>query len=330
MAVKTTARKGIQHLAKETMSIKTTDFLEIINFIEQNDSKITPDIAEITEKSDGFSLRFGLDENDRFFIESSHSGPVFDEGAFSAFTKKKTGKTNRISKGYDDILKTLKNFTEVINILKKYNTPTGIKVICEAYYLPNARPKVDVPDEVQFVAIYYRRDRLGNWATFVLFEVQDGEGHPHPKSNKIISELKKVSTNNIMFDDSIIRNQKNITLATEIKQIRTAIANIEKTQKKKINDILTSRKKKDNAQEIKKKVKAEIFKYQKKVANKIKKAFIKGKWGPDMEGVVVKLANGSIFKIVNDVFTDEKARQKMERFKECKSFKDYYFMKEII
>ena len=44
----------------------------MLNFIEQNyNSVITPQKINITEKFDGFGIRFGLDQDKKFFIEST-------------------------------------------------------------------------------------------------------------------------------------------------------------------------------------------------------------------------------------------------------------------
>ena len=324
MAIRSSARKGIPHLDNEKFIMDANDFLEVINFIEKNNSTITPKIASVTEKSDGFSLRFGLDNRNKFFIESSHSGPVFDVGAFQAYTKKKFGKGNDISAGYDDILKRFKKHSKINSILKKYNTDSGIKVIGEAFYLPNGKVG-ETDQDVKFIAITYKRELLGDWATFVLFEVQDGEGKRHPDNDKIIKELKAVSDKNIMFDDSIIRNVKNITIKNEIKQIRKLLKDIEKKEKKSVSEILLDKSRKRTAVQKRKEIKQQIIKFQKKIADRIRKSFIKGKWGPDMEGVVVNVANGIMFKVVSDAFKKAKEEFNQQRLKESKSFKEFYF-----
>jgi len=328
MPIQKTKRAGVPHLDKEVMGIKTTDFLDIINFIEKNDSSITPEIASVTEKADGFGLRFGLDEKGKFFIESSHSGPVFDVGAFAAYTKKKFGTANEISKGYDDILERLSKFKKLLDILRKYNTPTGIKIICEAFYLPNGKSKTPVSQDVKFVAIQYKRDLLGNWASFILIDVQDGEGHQHPKSKKIISEIKAISDKNIIFDDTIVKVFKKVTLKNEIKQIKKAVDVIEKKHKQKIKDVLLDKSRKRPAVQKRKEIKAEILKFQKKVANKIRGSFVTGKWGSEMEGIVINLSNGRMFKVITDLFTKSKELARKDRLKESSSLAEYLYMLE--
>ena len=113
----------------------------------------------ITEKFDGFGIRFGLDQDKRFFIESSRSGPVFDAGTFRNFAIKKFGSSNPIAEGYEDIFITLQQNPKLQAVLKKYWEPSGLKVIAEALYLPNKKEEIKEGDDdyVVFVATRYKK-----------------------------------------------------------------------------------------------------------------------------------------------------------------------------
>jgi len=281
------------------------EFLEIVNWVEeQADQKIGPANSIFSEKADGIGLRFGLDENDRFFLESSRSGPQFDKGSFGKFAIGKSGKTNKISDTYDDIHATLFDDKVLNAILKKYNT-NGIKVVGEGFYLPNGVDHDDDKDLVKFIATYYRKDKLGSWATFVLFDVLDGNGNKHPDADKIIKSIKTLSNKKVTYEDSSTDVNDSVDFKAEIKELRTLIASIEKKEARTINDILTDKSRKRDATTKRKEIKAEILKIQKLFADKLGK-LIKGKWGPQLEGLVVQLANGTAFKVISDTFKEQK------------------------
>lgn len=303
--VKKTERVGLAHLYHEKYGMSPLEFIDIVNWVEeQADQKIGPANSVFSEKADGIGLRFGLDENDRFFLESSRSGPQFDKGSFGKFAIGKSGKTNKISDAYDDIHATLFDDKVLNAILKKYNT-NGVKVVGEGFYLPNGVDHDDDKDLVKFIATYYRKDKLGSWATFVLFDVLDGNGSKHPDADKIIKAIKTLSNKKVTYEDSSTDVNDSVDFKAEIKELRTLIASIEKKEARTINDILTDKSRKRDATTKRKEIKAEVLKIQKLFADKLGK-LIKGKWGPQLEGLVVQLANGTAFKVISDTFKEQK------------------------
>ena len=312
----TSKREGIPHLGSDTSNnIDESVFLDLLNFIEQSyNSIITPQKINITEKFDGFGIRFGLDQNKKFFIESSRSGPVFDAGTFRNFALQKFGKTNPIAEGYEDIFTTLKEDPKLQNILRKYWEPTGIKVVAEALYLPNKKEEVKEGDDefVVFVATRYKKAKLGTWATFILFNATDGnlKELEQNKRDALFEDLKNISSTDIKFETPEITEISDINVAQEIEQVKKFITNIEATYKTKINDILSNKSRKKSDMEIKNAVKSKIIEFQKVLANKIASNIIKGKLG-DIEGVVFKLANGIMFKVVSDAFRAAKQQSNL-------------------
>jgi len=303
--VKKTERVGLAHLYHERYAMSPMEFMDIVNWVEeQTDQKIGPGNSVFSEKADGIGLRFGVDENDRFFLESSRSGPQFDKGSFGKFAIGKSGKTNKISDAYDDIHATLFDNKTLNAILKKYNT-NGVKVVGEGFYLPNGIEHESDKDLVKFIATYYKKDKLGSWATFVLFDVLDGNGNKHPDADKIIKSIKTLSNEKISFEDSSTDVNDSVDFKSEIKELRKLVASIEKKEKRTINDILTDKSRKRDATTKRKEIKAEILKIQKLFADKLGK-LIKGKWGPQLEGLVVQLANGTAFKVISDTFKEQK------------------------
>ena len=281
--IASTTRKSIPHLGGDTSNIVDEHvFLDLLNFIEQNyNSVITPDKINITEKFDGFGIRFGLDQDKKFFIESSRSGPVFDAGTFRNFAIKKFGSSNPIA---------------------------------EALYLPNKKEEVKEGDDdyVIFIATRYKKAKLGSWATFILFNATDGNNKELEENKKqsLFESLKACSTADIKFETPDIEDVSNIDVSKEIQQVKKFIGDIENQYKTKINDILGSKSRKKSDMEIKNAVKSKIIEFQKVLANKIASSIIKGKLG-DIEGVVFKLANGLMFKVVSDAFKEAKKQSNL-------------------
>ena len=311
-----TTRKGIPHLGGDTSNIVDEHvFLDLLNFIEQNyNSIITPQKINITEKFDGFGIRFGKDQDKKFFIESSRSGPVYDAGTFRNFAIKKFGSSNPIAEGYEDIFITLQQNPTIQGILKKYWEPSGLKVIAEALYLPNKKEEIKEGDDdyVVFVATRYKKAKLGSWATFILFNATDGNGKELEENKKqsLFDDLKNASTSDIKFETPDLQEISDIDVSKEIQQVKKFIEDIENQYKAKINDILTNKSRKKSDMEIKNAVKSKIIEFQKVLANKIARNIIKGKLG-DIEGVVFKLANGLMFKVVSDAFKEAKKQSNL-------------------
>jgi hypothetical protein len=122
--------------------------------------------------------------------------------------------------------------------------------------------------------------------------------------------LKACSTADIKFETPDIEDVSDIDVSKEIQQVKKFIGNIENQYKVKINDILGSKSRKKSDMEIKNAVKSKIIEFQKVLANKIASSIIKGKLG-DIEGVVFKLANGLMFKVVSDAFKEAKKQSNL-------------------
>lgn len=315
--ISSTTRKSIPHLGSDTSNnVDESVFLEILDFIEQNYKNIiTPDNINITEKFDGFGIRFGLDSNKRFFIESSRSGPVFDAGTFRTFAINKFGSSNPIAEAYEDIFNTLKNNKQVQDILKKYTEASGIKIVAEALYLPNKKEEViEGEDEfVVFIATRYKKSKLGTWATFILFNALNGDNQEIEKNKEaaLFEDLKKISSKEIKFETPEISEISNIDVSRETNQVKNFVKQIENKYGKAINDLLSNPSRKRSDLQIKNAVKNKILQFQKELATKIASSIIKGKLG-DIEGVVFKLANGVMFKVVSDAFKKAKAERNKE------------------
>jgi len=303
-----TQRVGIQELNK----LSAIKFLQLLKYFQEELKGIlTKKHIKISEKIDGLGLRFGLNKEGKFFIESSRSEPVYNIGDFEEYTKNLKNvsifQINR-AKHYDDILKLLKNFKQLQEVLKKYNNKKGIKIIGECLYIPLAELK---DNKIKFVNIYYDKNKLADKLTFIIFDIIDSEGKQYDNKEKIIKDLKEISNKNIKFTDSLINFDK-IDLTIELNNINDLLKNYDNVIK-----ILKSRKK-----ELQMK-KQEIIKLIEELKEKISKkilSLLKPKFGDEFEGVVIELLNKSEkYKIISDIFKT-RFKEKQKRFKENFNF----------
>lgn len=308
-AIASTKRTGIHHLYEPTgkYSMSPTDFLDVIKYLEQeHGGKISQTNTKINEKVDGFGFRFGLDASGKMFIETSHSGPKFDAGVFSQYSQDKTGDVSPLAKNLDLILDTLKKDSKLNAILNKHNTESGIKVICECFLVPIGKEDGDL---ISFVVTKYRKDKIGSFATFVMFDVVDGEGNQLENYEQIINEIKRISTNEIKFDDNMA-SVKDIDLGPIIQKINDTIKEIEEREGDKIDAIVNDPSRKKDAMDKKRAIKAEILNLQKMVSDELQNIIPSSKFGDDNtvpEGIVLNLANGILLKIVSSRFKEAKA-----------------------
>jgi len=315
--VKSTPRKGIQHIWGENgkYAMSPNDFIELIDYIKQNKGVLNSAIANLSEKADGFSLRFGQDARNKFYIESSHSGPIFDEGKFREFTLDKKGKSDPISEGFEDILKTLKHDKKLQDYLKSINTENGIKIVAEAFYMPLGEYSDMNDDVVKFIATWYSKEKLGEWATFVVINATDGQGEPLDEEMvlQIKKDLKGLSTKAIKFEDSDIPNYQDIDLNSEIEKVDKLINTLQTEYGKKIDEILQNPSRSRDVINQRNRIKKEMLSLQKEFANRLSGLMNKGKFGKEYEGLVFTLADGVMFKIVSDRFKEAKKIYNTER-----------------
>lgn len=261
-----------------------------------------------------FVFFFGVDKDGKFFVESSHSGPIFDEGKFRQFTIGKRGQTDPVTEGYEDILKRLKNYDKLQKYLKSINTPSGIKIQTEAFYLPIGKGSEEDSSLVKFVATWYKKEKLGEWATFVVINATDGKGRPleQEKVQKIKEDLKNLSTNGIRFDYGDISDFNEVDLTPEIQRVEKFINNIEKEYGQKIDEIIMNPSRKKPAMEQKRRIKQELLQMQKDFSKKLGSLIKSGKFGDEYEGLVFELSNNVMFKVVSDRFKEAKKAYNQE------------------
>lgn len=285
-------RKGLEHLHK----MKPLDFLKMIEELDSIGGKISTKKIKITEKIDGTPVKFGLDDEGRFFIEDSGSGPQFEPGWFTK--RRKAGGDDRADK-MDDIREKLEAFQPLNDLLKQY--PGGIKISTECLYNPFAK----ITDKGhQFVLTSYDPKKLGKWATFIFFwaKALDGTKIDQEEFRK---KLESISNGEILFSNNKLKDV-NLDVSTEINNFKEAI--------KTFGDVETIIKGRKDP-EAKKALLKLVEDLQKQISDAITNGIKAGKFGEEYEGIVLKFASGKEVKVTSDRFKKDKSNRDAARAK---------------
>lgn len=321
------ARKGIKHLynpgnAAELDALGFLDLVKELNKtkgILENEKNIS-----ITEKADGTSFCFGIDNDGNFFTMKSNGAPRYSANEIInrclAGTEQKQGKaivtidamnTAKIFKK----LETNKKIQAILKSLaKKYET---IKITAEMLLTGSGMINKET-NQIRFVGTNYDIDKLGTFGTLVIINVTDVYDNPIPNANSIIEELCDCTTDELKIENTKLENVKPINISNELKTINKEIKKIDDALKEQqglsIEEVLSSKDRSKNAQALKKSVKTEINGLQKILNDVLDNVLsdIGGKWGEDYEGRVFKLANGQMVKITSDKFKEFKSKHSLD------------------
>lgn len=312
-----TPKVHIKHLYNpgNSMQLKANEFLDIIDWLKQQNGKLDDNInVSYSEKCDGLPCRFGLDGAGRFFLEQGKSGPIFDAEEFTNRDIERVGYKTRINTAWKKVFIKLKNNKKFQNILKKYNTETGLKVIGEVF-INSVAFKGRKDDLIRYIGTEYYKSKMGTFCSFILINAIDGENNDLEEFEDIKNDLIKISSPEVMFDDTNYRNKFGaIDFNEEIKELDNVIKGLEKEFGSDVKSILANPSRKKDDLSKKKKIKELIEEYQGKFDRKIQNLFNQtdGKWGPEREGIVLKLANNIMLKITSDTFKKFQANNKKE------------------
>jgi hypothetical protein len=272
------ARQGIKHLYNRlpdgrvsSAEMKNADFLEIAKAIADNGGKL--DGVPISLKIDGAGIRFGKDQNGRpFFMTSKVTTPLYqdDVGYFTSFGQERGQDAEQLArtKNYDDALALITGSKFIQSL------PADTIVQAEMMYNPMAQ-KTD--QGLKFVNIPYDPKKLGKQMTLVPFVFkQYSTGDERPDADKIKKRLLAASDNNIKIVSNNLE-QKGINVS------------------KIINPILNL--------DPKDKANTPAFDQAKQALSSaiIDNPKLAGKdvLGDNMEGVVVNMPNGQMFKVTS-------------------------------
>ena len=288
-----TKKVFIEHLDK----MKPLKFIELVYRLNKEfGGKLSKEKINITEKIDGSACRVGQDEHGRPFMETSTSPSTFEVGEFAARAKAK-GYTDILSKKFDNLLNIFKMHRGLQGVISKYNKKDkrGIKIIGEILYPPLG---IDEVDKIKFIRISYDKIKLGRVFTFVPFKViYFDNGEQHPAEDAIKKELYALSNEDYKFIKPELKIDSDIDITIELSEFDK---NILAKYGDDLETVLTSRKKIDK--ELKEKITEEIKQYQSLLAQKILQYVKSGVLGKEYEGIVIEFSDGSIVKIVSDVF----------------------------
>jgi len=290
--IKATTRVGIQHIDK----LSPVKFFELMYvFYKEFNGVLPKSKVKVTEKVDGSSIRFGVDALNNFFIESSYSGPIYDEGDYTNYVISRGYEANEISQNFENLLKLLKANKALVELLKKYNKGQGVKIVGEMMYNPMA--KVD-GSKIRYVYMDYDKKKLANILTVVPFSIE-----PDDIDKSIVKDLVGISTKDIRFDKIRQIETDSIDLSFEVKNIETLLKNFDTTLAS-----LKSRKKVDK--EEKEILKGIIQSTQVSVRNKILSYIKSGTYGTEFEGVVLEIMGTATLKVTSNIFRKRMAQAK--------------------
>ena len=110
-----------------------------------------------------------------------------------------------------------------MNILKKYNTESGLKVIGEVF-INSVAFKGRTDDLIRYIGTEYYKSKMGTFCSFVLINAIDGENNDLENFEQLKNALIKVSSPEIMFDDTNYKNKFGaIDFNDEIKELDDVI-----------------------------------------------------------------------------------------------------------
>lgn len=317
-AMGATKRVGIKHLYNpgNSQELSALDFLDVLDVIEEDGGHlVNGKNVSITEKSDGAGFRMGIDEDGEFFIEQSYSGPIYDAQNILDKNAERYGKVNRLGRGWANVLNTLKADEKTQSALQKIFKEHGAFKMSGEIFIAELGYK-DADGYVTFVGSRYDEKHLGKKATIILFAVNDAEGNSVSDSDSIIKYMIKNATSaDVKYDDAELNLENNleVNVSTAIKTIRANIAKIEaglNEQGTNLADVLNSKSRTKADLALKKQVRGEIEEQQGILNSVFEKQLenYQGKWGPDYEGIVIKLKDGTMIKITSVKFKEFKAK----------------------
>ena len=272
------ARQGIKHLYNRlpdgrvsSVEMKDAEFLEVAKEIAANGGNLNG--IPINLKVDGAGIRFGKDESGRpFFMTSKVTTPLYqdDVGYFTSFGQQRGQDAEQLArtKNYDDALALITG-SRFIQTL-----PPDTIVQAEMLYNPMAE-KTD--QGLKFVNISYDPKKLGKQMTLVPFMFkQYSTGDERPDADKIKKRLLAAGDSNVKIISNNLE-QKGINVS----KIIDPILNLDPKDKNN----------KSAFDQAKQQLSSAIIDNPKLAG--------KDALGDNMEGIVVNMPNGTLFKVTS-------------------------------
>lgn len=272
------ARQGIKHLFNRlpdgrvsSVEMKDAEFVDLCREIAENGGTLNG--VPINLKVDGAGIRFGKDQSGRpFFMTSKVTTPLYqdDVGYFTNFGQERGQDAEQLArtKNYDDALALITG-SKFIQTL-----PADTIVQAEMLYNPMAEK---TPQGLKFVNIPYDPKRLGKQMTLVPFMFkQYSTGDERPDADRIKKRLLAAGDSNIKIISNSLE-QKGINVNKIIQPV------LDLDPKDKANKPAFDQAKQALSDAI------------------INSPKLAGKdaLGDNMEGVVVNMPSGRLFKVTS-------------------------------
>ena len=275
------ARKGVQHIYSRlpdgrasSMEMKDADFIKLCQEIAQLGG--TFDEVPINLKVDGAGIRFGRDQKGQpFFMTSRVDRPIYaeDQGFFSKYAKEQgqNQEQQARARNYDQALKIITDS----DFIKKL--PVNTLVQAEMLYRPMAQ---QTEDGLKFVNISYDSKELGKVMTLVPFAFKRFSTGTELDAQQS-AEIKKQLTDASTSDVKIINNQLEHS-GLDVKKIVDPVVDLDPKNRVANKDKL------DAAREN---LSQTILTSPK----------LRGKnvLGNTMEGIIVNMPSGQVFKVTS-------------------------------
>lgn len=275
------ARKGVQHIYSRlpdgrasSMEMKDADFIKLCQEIAQLGGNF--DEVPINLKVDGAGIRFGRDQKGQpFFMTSRVDQPIYaeDQGFFSKYAKEQgqNQEQQARARNYDQALKIITDS----DFIKKL--PVNTLVQAEMLYRPMAQ---QTEDGLKFVNISYDPKELGKVMTLVPFAVKRFSTGTELDAQQS-AEIKKQLTDASTSDVKIINNQLEHS-GLDVKKIVDPVVDLDPKNRVANKDKL------DAAREN---LSQTILTSPK----------LRGKnvLGNTMEGIIVNMPSGQLFKVTS-------------------------------
>lgn len=320
------ARRGIKHLYNpgNAAELDAAGFLELVQELNKTGGILkNDDNINITEKADGTSFAFGLDDKGQFFTMKSKGAPRYSSKEIIdrclSGTELKQGKAMVTV----DALNTAKMFKKlevnktIRQILKDVADEMGsAKITCEMMLTGSGMKSKD-GSKIRFVGTEYDTEKLGKFGTLVVIKVSDAFDTPYQNQKTVIDELVDCSNEDLVFDTTRLDGIKPINIKKPLKQINDGLAKLNDEMKAEgttLTDIFNNKDRSKAVQQLKKHAKEEVNKLQ-KVLNDALDAALKdvgGKWGEQYEGRVFGFNNGQMVKITSSNFKDFKSSHSLD------------------
>ena len=275
------ARKGVQHIYSRlpdgrasSMEMKDADFIKLCQEIAQLGGNF--DEVPINLKVDGAGIRFGRDQKGQpFFMTSRVDRPIYaeDQGFFSKYAKEQgqNQEQQARARNYDQALKIITDS----DFIKKL--PVNTLVQAEMLYRPMAQ---QTEDGLKFVNISYDSKELGKVMTLVPFAFKRFSTGTELDAQQS-AEIKKQLTDASTSDVKIINNQLEHSVL-DVKKILDPVVDLDPKNRVANKDKL------DAAREN---LSQTILTSPK----------LRGKnvLGNTMEGIIVNMPSGQVFKVTS-------------------------------